>query len=260
MAESLEQLLQFINQVEDKVAQGEVGKALSLARAEIGLPDPEQVLLQLLSRWNAAERDVLANLISEDDYKVERAQVTKSLLLFLRETKTALEREGEESEDLSVGNDVLDPPDFDGKPQVLVLYAPEDEPIWTELSKHLFVMMREEAIQFVDAQQVVPATVKDPLTYQGKLVAQARIVLALVSPNALTPTVFELAEQALSESKLIPIRIEEVHVQGTPFREDIKGLPQDGRFVSAWPSRNSAWVDVAQALQKLVNRIKEEAN
>lgn len=256
MPEPLDSLLQNISQIEQKIAEGELSRALEFARSSAGLPDPDQVLLQLLSSWNTAERNVLENLLSEDDYKVERAKITKRLLLFLEELKAKLKAEGP----LLSGEDSLpSPPDYDGKPQILILYAPADELHWTDLSKHLFMLLRDKAIQFVDAQKDIPLAVVNRLAYQQKLVDQARVVLVIVSPNAMTPEVFELANQALTKAKLIPIRVETVNTEGTPFNEDIKGLPHHGGVVSAWPNRNSAWLSIAQALQALTNQIKEES-
>lgn len=256
MPEPVEQLLQIITQAEEQVAAGELKRALQLFRSKPDFPDPEQLVLQLLARWNTAEREVLENLMSEDDFRVERAQITKRLLSFLQETRLQIT-----TESTSAGNSdakEVVPPDYDGKPQVLILYAEEDQSIQEELKKHLFVAMRDTALQFIDIHEAVPLLAPDRLSYQRQLVENARVVLALVSPNILTPAVFELAETASASGKLIPIRVEEVSIERTPFRAEIKGLPHDGRFVSAWPDRNTAWVGIAQALQALFDQIKEE--
>lgn len=259
MPEPFEEILKTIAEVEEKVAGGEIARGLRLARAAAGFPDPEQELIQLLARWNAAERDMLESLISEDDFKVERARITKRFLQFLDEVRQRLEQDaasgivGSTTED---GTFTL--PDYDGKPQILILYAAADEEMWEELKKHLFVALRDDALQFVDIHKDLPITIENAEAYQEKMIDAARTVVALVTPNALSLPIFPLAEQALEAGKLIPVWVAEVSLEGTPFDTDIKGLPNNGNFVDQWPNRNSAWVDIARTLQTFFARIKME--
>ena len=262
MSERLDRIIQVLTQAEQLVLEGEVERALRLARSAEEVPDQNDILLQLLARWNSAERDMLENLLSDDDFKVERAQVTKRFVQFLQETRTEVEQElaGRALPTNSQnGAEEWSLPTYDGRPQILLLYAQEDQALVEEMRKHLFLVMRDEALQFVDVHSAVPALVKDRLTYQERMVAAARTVIALVTPNSMSVPVFPLAEQAAKASKLIPIRVEEVGLNGTPFRQEIKGLPHDGRFISDWPNRNGAWVEVAQALQTYLTKLKEEA-
>ncbi|MEL7424377.1 MAG: hypothetical protein AAFN81_15365 [Bacteroidota bacterium] len=259
MQEHLKQVLEVISQAEHHVAEGEVERALRLARATEDFPDPDALLLQLLSRWNTVERKMLESLISDDDFRVERAQVTKRLTQFLLETKDAVETELLGAAVAPVENDGdLALPDYDGKPQVLLLYAKDDEALLKELQKHLFLAMRDEALQFVDVHQAVPVVVKEPERYQERLIDAARTVLTLVTPNTMSLPIFPLAERALEAGKLIPIRVEEVGLEGSPFRREIAGLPKDGDFIGNRLNPNGAWVEVAQELQSFFKKIKEE--
>ncbi|MEL6973184.1 MAG: hypothetical protein AAFO02_23675 [Bacteroidota bacterium] len=260
MQEHLKQVLEVISQAEHHIAEGEVERALRLARAAEDFPDPEALILQLLSRWNTVERKMLESLISDDDFRVERAQITKRLTQFLLETKDAVETEllGAAVAPIESGGE-LALPDYDGKPQILVLYALDDESVLKELQKHLFLAMRDEALQFVDVHQAVPVVVKAPEQYQERLVEAARTVIALVTPNTMSLPIFPLAERALEVGKLIPIRVDEVGLEGSPFRLEIAGLPKDGGFINDRAYPNGAWVEVAQELQAFFKKIKEEA-
>lgn len=257
--EPLEELLSTIAQVENKIATGEVGRALQMVRAASDFPDPERELIQLSARWNAAERDMLESLMSEDDFKVERARITKRLLQFLGETRHKLEQEKADGLGQKVADDgTLILPDYDGKPQILILYAVTDEAIWEELQKHLYVAMRDDRLQFVNIHHDIPIGTRNREDYQKKMVDAARTVIALVTPNSLSLPIFPLAEQALVAGKLIPVWVTDVDLEGTPFDTSIKGLPNDGRFVDKWPDRNTAWVDVVKTLQAFFTRIKKE--
>ena len=259
MKDTLEQRLQHIVQVEKKIISGSLKKALSFAQVSNLLPDPDGELVQMLSRLNTAERQQLEAFISQEELRIERATITKQLLTFLKALKTRIGKELEdgswEEEDKDDGITLAD---YGGKPQILVLYAKEDQANWAQLKKHLFLSLQDEALQFVDIHEAVPLAVKDTVKYQGRLVDAARIVLSLVSPNILMFPLYQFAEQAMIAGKLIPIRVEEIEVKDTPFRMDIKGLPADGRFVQQWMNANSAWVDVAKNLRSFFEKLKAE--
>ena len=261
MPSPADHLLSIIRQAEEKITAGEVARALRLIHDTVDFPDPSQELPQLLSRWNAAERDMLANLMAEDDFRVERAKVTKALVHFLQAAGNVLEKRliaGDQADMVEDG--AFNLPDFGDKIPVLVLYAAADESVWQELQKHLFVALRDPAFHFVDLYESAPNDAKHALVFQQQLLAAAHTVIALVTPNIMTANLFDLAENALAAGKLVPIRVDEVGVQNTPFDSGIKGLPGNGQFISAWPQRNSAWVDVAQNLQAFLEKLKQERN
>jgi hypothetical protein len=257
MKDTLEQRLQHIVQVEKKIIAGSLKKALSFAQVSNLLPDPDGELVQMLARLSTAEREQMEALISQEELRIERATITKQLLTFLKDLKTRIGKELEEGwpegeeEDPSL-------PDYEGKPQILILYATEDQASWEQLKKHLFLSLQDEALQFVDIHSAVPLAAADTVKYQGQLVDAAKVVLSLVTPNMLTFPLYQLAEQALVAGKLIPVRVEEIEVKDTPFRMDIKGLPADGQFVNQWANANSAWVDVAKNLRAFFEKLKTE--
>lgn len=258
MKDTLEQRLQHIVQVEKKIIAGDLKKALDFAQTSNLLPDPDQHLMQMLSRLNTAVRQQMEALMSEEDLRIERSTITKQLLTFLKDLKARI---GEELADTAASpgegkGSLL--PDYDGKPQILVLYAVEDQASWDQLRKHLFLSLRDKALQFIDIHQDIPLAATDTAKYQEQLVDAAKVVLSLVSPNMLTFPLFLLAEQALAAGKLIPIRVEEIEVDGTPFSNDIKGLPANGKFVNQWDNANSAWVDIAKNLRAFFEKLKAE--
>jgi hypothetical protein len=140
----------------------------------------------------------------------------------------------------------------------VVNYAQEDQHLWEELRKHLFVFTRDKQLQFVDIHHDVPLGITDTFAYQEKLVAAANRVLSLVTPQIMAYPTFMLAEQALAQAKLIPLRLEKVDTEDSPFTSDIRGLPADGRFVSEWPNRNSALADIARHLRPVFKQLKTE--
>jgi hypothetical protein len=261
MNEILQQRLDLIEQVELKIVAGDVKRALKLSRKGNVLPDPDQLLLLLLSRWGGAERQMLEALISEEDLRIERAKITKQFLTYLKAIKRRIEKEKDSIDGVPFDEKgQVEVPDYGGKPVILVLYAKEDLPVWQELKKHLFLSLRDKTLQFVDVHADVPLAVVATEAYQAKLVDAARIVLALVTPNSMSVPVFPLAEQALAAGKLIPILVQETDTDDTPFRSDIKGLPSDGRFLDQWPNANSAWVDIAKTLKDFFVKLKKESS
>ena len=213
----------------------------------------------MLARLSTAEREQMEALISQEELRIERATITRQLLTFLKDLKMRIGKELEDgSWEEKDNDDGLTLPDYGGKPQILVLYATEDQASWEQLKKHLFLSLRDEALQFVDIHSAVPLAAADTVKYQGQLVDAAKVVLSLVTPNMLTFPLYQLAEQAFVAGKLIPVRVEEIEVKDTPFRKDIKGLPADGQFVNQWPNANSAWVDVTKNLRAFFEKLKTE--
>ncbi|MEM1214868.1 MAG: hypothetical protein AAGJ82_04245, partial [Bacteroidota bacterium] len=213
-------------------------------------------LKQLFVRLKTAERDHLRGHLNYDDFGVARNRITTALLKFMQQLRNQLAVQNPSDGGPTPTAPPL--PNFGDRLPILLLYSKEDTTALTELKKHLFLLMRDEQLYFMDVQQDVPLAATDTLTYQSRLVEAAQSVLFLITPNVLTPDLFALAEAAVQSAKIIPINIEEVNLQGTPLGGAIRGLPSDGKFVSQWPNRNRAWVDVAQQLSAHFERLKSK--
>ncbi|MEL7221088.1 MAG: hypothetical protein AAGJ93_07200, partial [Bacteroidota bacterium] len=225
-------------------------------------PDEEDAILNLSARWNANERKRLEGLLSEADFQVESNVVTKAFLRLLDEKTLELEaalatakKQGE-----PITQEEITLPDYEGKVVIVINYAQEDQVLWQELKKHFFLFYRDQDLQFVDIHNDVPLGVSDTFSYQEKLIAAADRVLSLVTPNIMAYPAFMLAEQALAHSKLIPIRLEQVAIEDSPFHLAIRGLPADSRFVSEWSNKNAALADIAKHLRPVFNKLKTDLN
>ncbi len=136
----------------------------------------------------------------------------------------------------------------DDRFKVLLVYAMEDQSAREDLDKHLFLLRRDQRLQFLDMHQDVPPGTADEYAAQEALIESADIVVCLISHNILSYPAYPLAEKAAGAKKLIPLRLHEIDLAGTVF-EPIKGLPSDNRFLSEWTNPNSAFVDIAKNLR-----------
>jgi len=262
MLDKLEAWLALITQLETDISNGKTGRALRTARKHNDFPDEEDAILNLSARWNANERKRLEGLLTEADFQVENNVITKAFIRLLGEKtlefETALATAKQQGEPVAPGEVTL--PDYEGKVVIVINYAQEDQTLWQELKKHFFLFYRDQDLQFVDVHNDVPLGISDTFNYQEKLVAAADRVLSLVTPNIMAYPAFMLAEQALAQSKLIPIRLEQVEIEDSPFHLDIRGLPGDSRFVSEWPNKNAALADIAKHLRPVFKKLKADFN
>lgn len=261
MLEKLEAWLALITEVQAKMGDGQIKKAIRKAREQEDFPDEDDVLVNISARWNTNERKRLEGLITEADFKVENNIVTKLFLTFLAEKRIEIQ---EAISSAATPGEHTEPPhginlpSFEGKVVIVINYAQEDQAFWNDLKKHFFMFFRDKELQFVDIHEDVPLGVTDTFKYQEQLISIADRVLSLVSPNLMAYPTFLFAEQALAEAKLIPIRIEKVELEDTPFNLSIRGLPADNRFVSEWADKNGALADIAKHLRPVIKKLKAD--
>jgi len=58
-------------------------------------------------------------------------------------------------------------------------------------------------------------------------------------------------------ARVVPIIIRDVNLSGAPF-EGLQYLPKDGKAITLWSDRDSAWRNVSEGIQKLAEKILQE--
>ena len=143
--------------------------------------------------------------------------------------------------------------------EVFYAYAHRDEPLRTELDKHLSLLRRQGVIADWHDRRITAGT-----EWVGAIDAhlqRAQIILLLVSADFLASNYcydvelqHAMARHAVGEARVIPIILRAVDWQGAPFGR-LQALPQDGRPITSWPNQDEAFLDVASGIRALVEEI-----
>lgn len=140
--------------------------------------------------------------------------------------------------------------------KAFISYSHHDAPMLDILHKHLAQLQREGSIQTWEDREI-PAGGGWEKQISTAL-ESSQLFLALLSPDYLASHYcyekeFEKAIQMQEEEKMIivPIIVEPCDWLNTPLNK-FKALPKDGKAISTWENKNTAFLDVTQNLRKLV--------
>ena len=143
--------------------------------------------------------------------------------------------------------------------KVFYSYAHRDEPLRTELDKHLSSLRREGVIAGWHDRRIMAGT-----EWAGAIDAhlqRAQIILLLVSADFLASDYCydvelqrAMARHEAGEARVIPIILRAVDWQYAPF-DTLQALPQDGRPITSWPNQDEAFLDVARGIRAVAEEI-----
>lgn len=137
--------------------------------------------------------------------------------------------------------------------------AAQDQALLDELEKHLAALVREGKILPWSRRDVTASE-----DWHGKADERLRaadIVLLCVSADYVASDYCYDVEVALSlqrwrlgETHVIPVLLRATDWKALPFGT-LDPLPRSGRAVASWTSADDAWVDVAQGIRQVVDRL-----
>ena len=142
-------------------------------------------------------------------------------------------------------------------------YSHKDEGLRNELETHLKLLQRRGLIDTwqdrkIEAGDDWKRRIDDNLE-------RADIILLLVSSDFIASDYcYEiemkraLERQEKGEAVVIPVIVRDVNLKDAPFA-GLQSLPKDRLAVAEWKSRDSAWRDVSEGLEKVVEGIREKS-
>jgi len=149
--------------------------------------------------------------------------------------------------------------------QLFCSYSRKDERFRDELDTHLKLMQRQGLIKTwydrnIDAGEEWKLSIDENLE-------RADIILLLVSADFIASDYCYAKEmkRALErhqngEARVIPIILRDVNLSIAPFA-GIQYLPKDGKAITLWQDRDSAWRNVSEGIQKAAdNMLKKKAH
>lgn len=143
--------------------------------------------------------------------------------------------------------------------RVFFSYSHKDESLRDELETHLKILQRRGLIETwhdrkIEAGDLWREEIDENL-------ARAQIILLLVSADFIasdycyeTEMTEAIGRHLKGDATVIPIILRDVNWMKTPF-SNLLALPKDGVPVSKWSDRDSAWRNVSDGIERVVNKI-----
>ncbi|WP_437314961.1 TIR domain-containing protein [Sorangium sp. So ce385] len=146
-----------------------------------------------------------------------------------------------------------------GPVEVFISYADEDRALRRELEEHLAIMQRQGLIRAWHAERVAPG--QGFRTLIDSHISAAQLILLLVSPTFIASDNCYDREMARAlerwqrgEAQVIPVLVRPCEWDQTQLRR-LRPLPDNGRPVVNWPSRDDAWLNVVQGIRRVVEQL-----
>jgi len=143
--------------------------------------------------------------------------------------------------------------------KAFISYSHGDSAMLDLLHKHLAQLQRDGIIETWTDQEIPAGGAIDDHIH-GAL-QHANLFLALLSPDYIASNYcytkefqWALERQEQGTIIIVPIVVEACDWLNTPFSQ-FKALPKDGKAVSTWENKNTAFLDVIQHLRKLLQQL-----
>lgn len=217
---------------------------LALDTAKQQLPESSakasQVLL-LLAQLADVKKSVLRGVLSQTEVDLRINQIRSSLLDLI---------ESLNENDLSAAPGALAPVTA-AAPKFLVVYDQADQPVATQINRHLNVLKLTGKIKVYNVQEAQAG--ENPLERAGQELQDADYILALISVNLFnSPDWFGMVYAAMGEGRrVIPVRIQKADYEGTGL-EKLRALPTQNRAVSDFANPDDAYMDIVTEIRRLL--------
>ena len=140
-------------------------------------------------------------------------------------------------------------------------YSHKDEDLRDELEKHLIMLRREGVIDEWHDRKIMAGDEWDGEIKEN--LERADIILFLVSADFLASdycygveVTRAMERHEAGEARVIPVFLRACDWKGAPFGK-LQGVPRDARPVTSWPNRDEAFTDVAKAIRRAAETMRE---
>ena len=146
--------------------------------------------------------------------------------------------------------------------RVFISYSHKDETLRAELETHLKLLQRQDLISVWTDRKIAAGE-----EWKGKIddnVESAGIILLLVSADFIASDYCydvelkrALERHDAGNARVIPIILRAVDWHCAPFGK-LQALPKDGKPVTLWTDKDSAWNDVAAGIRNVVEQVRHQ--
>lgn len=145
--------------------------------------------------------------------------------------------------------------------RLFISYSHKDESLRSELESHLKILQRQELIETWHDRKIDPGS--DWKRRIDDHLERADIVLLLISADFVASDYCydqemksALAREKAGKARVIPVIVRDVNWSKSPFAK-LQALPKDGLAVTKWPDRDSAWRNISEGIERLVDQIRQ---
>lgn len=267
-------LREFQLYLEDQFAHDEIESALLLLfdASKPLFDQTANLLLHLRARLTRATKQYRTNLISLQDFSIERSRILHGARTTAQEFWAAFQAHPALQERLAHPlPDFIDPLSKEAQdltalfrwataatespsglpikgPFLSIWYVEEDREYAEALKKALALLVHQGLFQLKDFYLLA----LEDHSYESllPLAQEARLVMPLLSHHFLYQH-YGRAERWLAEQCLFaPVLVRSTDLGGT-FFETIKRLPANGRPISEWPQPDAAYAEISRALKQV---------
>jgi internalin A len=135
-------------------------------------------------------------------------------------------------------------------------YSHRDEDLRNEMETHLKILQHRGLIESWHDRKILAGHKWEREIDEN--LERADIILLLVSADFISSDYCYKKEMRRAmerhkkgEAKVIPVVVRDANLKGTPFAE-LQYLPRNAQAVASWESRDAAWRDVSEAIEKAV--------
>jgi internalin A len=146
--------------------------------------------------------------------------------------------------------------------RIFVSYSHKDERLLSELKTHLSPLRRLRLIETWDDREIEAG--EDWREQIHDNLERADLILLLVSANFIASDYcFEkemrraLARHKKKEAQVIPVIVREVNWKLIKPLAKLNAVPKNGKAVMKWASKDSAWLDVSEQIQKVIETMRD---
>jgi internalin A len=144
--------------------------------------------------------------------------------------------------------------------KVFYSYSHKDEQLKNEMEAHLKILERMGLISPWHDRLIRPGD-----DWAGEIDVNldiADIILLLVSADFINSEYcyskemkVALEREKAGKGRVVPVILRDCNWKHAPFG-DLQGLPKDVKAVTLWPDRDSAWRDVSEGIERVINSIR----
>lgn len=146
--------------------------------------------------------------------------------------------------------------------RVFVSYSHKDERLLSELKTHLSPLVRQNLIQTWDDSEITAGA-----NFGEKInenLERAHIILLLVSSDFIASDYCyeKEMERALErhesgEARVVPVIVRDAKWEVIPQLSKLQAVPKNGKPVRNWTNKDTAWKDVSDRIQKMIEDLRD---
>jgi internalin A len=146
--------------------------------------------------------------------------------------------------------------------RVFVSYSHKDERMLNELKTHLSPLRRLRLIETWDDREIEAGD--DWREKINENLERADVIILLISANFIeSDYCFEkelehaLERHRKKEARVVPVIVRDANWKAIPQLKGLEAIPKNGRPISNWPNKHTAWRDVSERVQAMLEAMRD---